>query len=97
MSGDRHWFIVGCYLASDNALTIEDVIAAISQRPLGAALLVVGDFSTNLVVLEVRDQDKGIAEAVAEDGMEDIRFHFLPRHKPWLKDSRTWGMHRCGR
>ena len=37
----QQWHIVGCYLSSDNALKIEDVVASISQRPRDAALLVV--------------------------------------------------------
>ena len=37
----KQWHIVGCYLSSDNALKIEDVVASISQRPRDAALLVV--------------------------------------------------------
>ena len=47
-SGDQRRFILGCYLAPDDALTIEEVVAATSQRPWGAALLVVGDFNTEL-------------------------------------------------
>ena len=34
-SGYRRWYIVGCYLAQDNASTIEDVIMAISKLPRG--------------------------------------------------------------
>ena len=34
--GGQRWKIVGCYLAPDDASTIEDVVAAISQRPRGA-------------------------------------------------------------
>ena len=32
-SDDRRWYIMGCYLALDNASTIEDVITAIGKRP----------------------------------------------------------------
>ena len=52
--GDRLWYIVGCYLAPKNSLTIEYVVAAIGKRPQGAALLVVGDFNTNLAAPEGR-------------------------------------------
>ena len=52
-SGERRWFIAGCYLVPENALTIEDVVAAISQRPIEGALLVVGYFNTDLVAPEV--------------------------------------------
>ena len=32
-SGDRQWFIVGRYFSPDDALTLEDVVAAISHQP----------------------------------------------------------------
>ena len=37
-SGNRQGLIVGWYLAPEEALTIEDVVAAISQRPQGDVL-----------------------------------------------------------
>ena len=49
-SGGQRWYIVGCYLAPYNTSTIEDIVAAIIQRPQGAALLVVGKFNTNLAM-----------------------------------------------
>ena len=64
-SSDRRWFIVGFYLAPDNASTLEDVFVAISQRPRGAALLVVCDFNTALAAPEGRGRDAGIAAAMA--------------------------------
>ena len=48
VSGDRRWFIVGCYLAPDEAWTTEDVVAAIINWTWGAALLVIGNFNTDL-------------------------------------------------
>ena len=48
----RRWYIVGCYLAPDDALIIEGVVAAIGKRPQGAALLVVGYFNTALAAPE---------------------------------------------
>ena len=39
---------MGCYLAPDNASTIEDIFMDISQRHQGATLLVVSNFNTNL-------------------------------------------------
>ena len=96
-SGDRRWFIVGCYFAPDGASTIEDVVAAISKRPRGGALLVVSNFNTDLVVPEGRERDEGVAAALAEEGLEDMSGHFLPWHKPWFNDDRTWAMHWSGR
>ena len=54
VSGDRWWFIMGCYMAPDDASTIEDSVAAISKRPWGVVLLVVYNFNTNLAALEGR-------------------------------------------
>ena len=53
--GDMRWYILGCYLAPDNASTIEDVVAAIGKRPQGAALVVVGNFNTYLATPEGRE------------------------------------------
>ena len=85
---------MGCFLSPDDALTIEDVVAAIGKRPQGSALLVVGDLNTDLAAPEGREQDKGIVEALEGEGLEDMSFHFLPRYKLWLKDSCTWAMRR---
>ena len=49
----------------------------------------VGDFNTNLAAPEGREQNKGVAAALAEEGLEDISGHFLPQHKLWLKDGCT--------
>ena len=88
---------MGCYLAPDDASTVEGVIAAIGKQPQGAALLVVGNFITNLAAPEVQDQDEGIAAALAEEDLDDMRDHFRPRNEPWLKDGHTWDMRRGGR
>ena len=90
----RWWFIVGCYLSPYDASAIEDVVAAIIQWTRGGALLMVSDFNTDLVAPEFRARDEEITKAMAESGIEDINIHFLPRHKPWLKDGCTWAMHR---
>ena len=60
-------------------------------------LLVVGDFNIDLAAPERREREEGISEAMAEEVIEDVNSHFLPRHKPWLKDGCTWAMHRGGR
>ena len=84
-------------MALEYALTIADVVAAIRKWPRGDALLVVGDFNTDLDAPEDRERDEGIAAAMTEEVLEDMSGYFLPKHKPWLKDSRTWAMHRGGR
>ena len=47
-TGERRWYIVGCYLAPDDTWTIESVVAALKELPRGAELLVVGDFNAKL-------------------------------------------------
>ena len=64
-SGDRQWYIMGFYLAPDDASTIEDAVAAIGMQPRGSALLVVGNLNTNLAALEGRERYEGVAVALA--------------------------------
>ena len=47
-SGGRRRRILGCYLALDDALTIEHVVTYIGQRPRRNELLVAGDLKTDL-------------------------------------------------
>ena len=47
-TGAQRWYIVGCYLAPNDTLTIERVVEALRDRPKGAELLVAGDLNTNL-------------------------------------------------
>ena len=87
---------MGCYLEPYNALTIENVMVAISQRPQGGALLVAGDFNTNLSAPKRWTRDEEIAVAMDTAGLENMSENFLPRKKLWLKESRTWCIHRGG-
>ena len=48
VSGRRRWFIVGCYIAPDEAQTIERVVKALKDKPPGSALVVAGDLNTDL-------------------------------------------------
>ena len=47
--GARRWYVIGFYLAPDNASTIESVVAALKERPRGTTLIVAGDLTHNLV------------------------------------------------
>ena len=47
-AGARRWYIIGCYLDPDNAQTIERVVTALGDQPIGTALLVGGDLNTDL-------------------------------------------------
>ena len=50
-TGERWWYVVVCYLAPDDTLTIESVVATLKERPRGSKLLVTGDFNVNLAEL----------------------------------------------
>ena len=66
------------------------------QASLRSAILAVRDFSTDLAAPEDREMDEGTTSALAKEGLEYMSNHFLPRHKTWLKDGRTWALHRGG-
>ena len=70
---------MGCYLAPDNTLTIESVVAALKERPKGTKLLVVGDFNANLAEPGGDRREEDIAAALAMEGLEDMSDHFLPQ------------------
>ena len=40
--GARRWYIIRCYLAPDDAETIERVVIFLEDRPKGTALIVAG-------------------------------------------------------
>ena len=52
VSGRRRWYIIGCYLAPDDAQTIERVVTALGDQPKGTALVVAGDPNTDLGEVE---------------------------------------------
>ena len=47
-TGARRCYIIGCDRAPNDTSTIESVVAALKERPRGAALLVTGDLNTTL-------------------------------------------------
>ena len=48
VTGRRRWYIIGCYIAPDDARTIERVVTALGDHPRGTALIVAGDLNTDL-------------------------------------------------
>ena len=52
VSGRRRMYIVGCYIAPDDAQTIERVVKALKDKPPGSALVVTGDLNTDLGEVE---------------------------------------------
>ena len=96
-TGGRRWYIIGCYLAPNDAWTIERVVKALGDQPRGTALLVAGDFNTDLGETASDRRGTEIAAALTEAGVKDMTAHFLPRKRPWGRELRTWVMVREGR
>ena len=94
--GRRQWYIIGCYLAPDDARTIEQVVTALSNQPRGTALIVAGDINTGLGDMAYDKRGTAIAAAITEAGLEDMTAHFLPRKGKGRRERRTWSMVRGG-
>ena len=80
-TGERHWYIVGCYLAPNDTSMIEIVVAALKERPRGVKLLVSGDFNAKLLEPEGDWRGEDIAATLATEVLEDMAAHFLPRRR----------------
>ena len=87
--GARRWYIVGCYLAPDDTLTIERVVEALREQPKGAELLVAEDLNIKIAALEGDWREDDIATTIATEGLEDMAPHFLPRKRRWCRDRQT--------
>ena len=96
VSGRRRWYIIGCYLAPDDAQTIERVVTALGDQPKGTALVVVGDLNTDLGDVDCDRRGAEIVAEITEAGLEDMAAHFLPRKRRWGRERRTWAMVRGG-
>ena len=97
VTGERRWYIVGCYLAPDYTSTIESFYEALKERPKVAEIMVAGDMNTNLVEPEGDRRGEDIAAALATEGLEDMSAHFLLQRRPWCRDGRAWSMLQEGR
>ena len=96
VSGRRRWYIIGCYLAPDDAQTIERVVTALGYQPKGTALIVAGDLNTDMGDVECDGRGAEIAAAITEAGLEDMAAHFLLRKRREGRERRTWAMVRGG-
>ena len=96
-TGGRRWYIIGCYLAPDDARKIERVVTALGDQPRGTALVVAGDLNTNLGETASDRRGTEIAAALTEAGVEDMTAHFLPRKRLLGRERRTWSMVREGK
>ena len=82
-TGALRCYIVGCYLAPDDTLTIKRVVEALRERPKGAELLMVGDLNINFAALEGDRREGDIAATLATEGLEDMAAHLLPQRRHW--------------
>ena len=90
VTGQQQWHAVGCYISPDEALIVEDDIAAISRQPQGAELLVAGNFNADLANPEGIACAEEIDTALAAAGLEDMSANLSLMHKPWTRDWRIW-------
>ena len=81
VSGRRRCYIIVCYLAPDDAQTIEPVVTALGDQPKGTALVVAGDLNPDLGEVECDRRGAEISAAITEAGLEDMAAHFLPRKR----------------
>ena len=49
VTGERRWYIVGCYLSPNDTSMIDSVFAALKDCPWGAEIMVEVDFNTILL------------------------------------------------
>ena len=88
-TGRRRWYIIGCYLAPNDARTIERVVTALGDQLRSTALVVAGDFNTDLGETASNGRGTEIAAALTEAGVEDMTAHFFPRKRRWGRERRT--------
>ena len=82
-TGERLWYIIGCYLDPNNTSKIESFVAVLKERPRVTTLIVAGDLNTTLADPENDGRGTEIATALTEAGLEDMAAHFLPRQRRW--------------
>ena len=95
-TGERRWYIVGAYVAPEDEVTMETVVAAIGRKPRGAEMMVAGDFNVDITAPEGNRRTENIATDLAMAGLEDMAQHFMPRRRQWNRDRQTWDMRRKG-
>ena len=82
-TGDRRWYIVGCYLAPFDNTTIRYVDAAMVKWPRESELIFAGDLNVYLKRTGGRGLYEEIAVAVATVGLEGISENFISRQRAW--------------
>ena len=95
-TGERRWYIVGAYIATEDKETMERVVAAIERKPRGVELMVAGDFNADIKAPEGNQRAENIATDIATAILEDMAQNFMPRRRRWNRYRRTWDMWRKG-
>ena len=70
---------MGCYLALDNTLPIESVVASIVQCSWNTEILLTRNINADLSGIEGSEREEYIMAALEVAGLEDMSEHFLPR------------------
>ena len=83
---------MGCYLAPDDASSIQSLVRAMEHCPCGATFMVVVYLNFKIMDPEGNRMDKAIAEDLLDVGLEDMCGHFLLIHTTWSQDGQTWSM-----
>ena len=96
-TGAQRWYIIRCYLAPDDAETIERIVAALGDKPRGTALIVTGELNMDLEDTENNRRGSEIAAAMTEVRLEDMMANVFPRKRKWRRERRTWSMVREGK
>ena len=86
--------MVGCYLATRDAPTLESGVTTINHRPGGVELLVAGYFNTDFKTPDGNKRDKEITAETATDGQENRIEHFIPCKILCTWEGWTWSMFR---
>ena len=92
VTGKWRCHVVESYIDPSNALTIDEVDAAIRDQTYGAEILVAGNINANQTDPEGTPRAEAIADNLAAARLMDMGLHFTPRRKLWLKDRCTWCM-----
>ena len=95
--GYRCWFIMGFYLAPEDASSIEHISGATEHLPCGVVLMVVGDLNANIADPESNRRYKAITESLSDSVLEYISVHFFLCRIPWAQGGRTCSMIRQGK
>ena len=77
-TGDRRWYIVGCYLVPGDGATIWDMEVAMAELQSGTDLIVAGDLNVDVRRTGRKGRGEEIAATVEMAGLEYILAHFLP-------------------